>query len=210
MGPPAFSWITETLIGKWGRPISLCHEAKNCLMSFPVTSGLLRSFSEYWQILMSLKCKEKTTFVCYSRIFQFKVMSFGKMNAPTTFQRMMDTLLRGVSFVRAYLGDVVIASPPLDRHSKYLRSAMGIFGGHGLKLEARKCSFAQQKRTFTSSHQILSISSDMLELTTFYSSTFHPMWKRQASCHCIRLNPGNLGKTENFIKSKPILGRQIY
>lgn len=57
-------------------------------------------FSGYWQIRMSEDCKEKTTFVCRYGTYQFEVMPFGLMNAPSTFQRMMDGLLGHLPFVK--------------------------------------------------------------------------------------------------------------
>ena len=47
-------------------------------------------FSGYWQILLANDCREKTTFVCRYGTYQFIVMPFCLMNAPATFQRMME------------------------------------------------------------------------------------------------------------------------
>ena len=55
-------------------------------------------FSGYWQIRMAQKCKEMTTFVRRYGTYKFEVMPFGLMNAPSTFQRMMDAIFRGVPF----------------------------------------------------------------------------------------------------------------
>ena len=44
-------------------------------------------------------------------LFQFRVIPFGLQEAPTTFQRMMDTLLQDYGeFTAAYLYDVIIHS----------------------------------------------------------------------------------------------------
>ena len=51
-------------------------------------------FSGYWQDRMDESCIEKTTFICRFGTFQFGVMQFGLMNAPSTFQRMMDFIFR--------------------------------------------------------------------------------------------------------------------
>lgn len=47
-------------------------------------------------------------FVCRYVTFQFGVMLFRLMNAPSTFQRMMDKTLEGDPFESVYLNDVKI------------------------------------------------------------------------------------------------------
>lgn len=49
----------------------------------------------YWQVPMSDEDKEKTAFTSPTRLYQFTVMPFGLSGAPATFQRMMDSILRG-------------------------------------------------------------------------------------------------------------------
>ena len=75
-----------------------------------VVFSTLDLFSGYWQVRMANECKEFTTFVCRFGTFKFEVMPFGLMNAPSTFQRMMDVILAGLKFVRVYLDDVVVLS----------------------------------------------------------------------------------------------------
>lgn len=77
-------------------------------------------FSGSWQIRMSNRCKAKTTFVCRYGTFQFEVMPFGLMNAPSTFQRMMDGLLGGLQFAKVYLDDVVVFSKTMAAHMEHL------------------------------------------------------------------------------------------
>lgn len=102
-------------------------------------------FSGYWQIRLSEACKEKTTFVCRFGTFQFEVMPFGLMNAPSTFQRMMTAILSDLPFVRVYLDDVVIFSPDLEGHMGHIREVVARIAKHGLKLKIKKCEFARDE-----------------------------------------------------------------
>ncbi|GBO01305.1 hypothetical protein AVEN_57549-1 [Araneus ventricosus] len=44
------------------------------------------------------KDREKSAFVMSDGLYEFKVMPFGLCNAPATFERMMDTVLRGLKW----------------------------------------------------------------------------------------------------------------
>ena len=94
---------------------------------------------------MAQQCKEMSTFVCRYGTYKFEVMPFGLMNAPSTFQRMMDTIVRGLPFVCVYLDEVVVFSKSLEEHLRHLHQIFDVIDKAGLKLMLSKCSFAQAK-----------------------------------------------------------------
>ena len=98
-------------------------------------------FSGYWQIRMDEACKRKTTFRCRYGTFQFEVMPFGLMNAPATFQRMMDEILQDLDFVKVYIDDIVIYSKTKEDHLMHLQKTLELLHDHGLKLKLKKSSF---------------------------------------------------------------------
>ena len=65
--------------------------------------------SGYWQVQMR-EGKPKTAFVTRMGLFPFKVMPFCLTNAPATFQRLIDTVLKGSQWQRclAYLDDIIV------------------------------------------------------------------------------------------------------
>ena len=77
--------------------------------------------SGYWQVAVDEKDKEKTAFTSHRGIYEYNVMPFGLQDAPSTFQRLMSTVLRDMShFSLAYLDDVIIFSPSIEEHLKHI------------------------------------------------------------------------------------------
>lgn len=96
-------------------------DALDCLQGAEYFSSLdLRS--GYWQIPMAEADKEKTAFTTPDGLYEFNVMPFGLCNAPATFERMMDTVLRGFKWKTClcYLDDVVIFSSRFSQHLERL------------------------------------------------------------------------------------------
>ena len=110
-------------------------------------------FSGYWQVRMAEACKEMTTFVTRYGTFQFEVMPFGLMNAPSTFQRMMDVVLQGLPFARVYIDDVVVFSRSAQEHMGHLKEIFQRLQNCGLKVKLSKCYFAQS-RVHLLGHQV--------------------------------------------------------
>ncbi|CAB4023352.1 Retrovirus-related Pol poly from transposon [Paramuricea clavata] len=64
----------------------------------------------YWQIKVAEKDREKTAFSTPDGYFQFKTMLFGLTNSPATFQRVMNTILAGLSWMDCLvsLDDIIV------------------------------------------------------------------------------------------------------
>jgi hypothetical protein len=75
-------------------------------------------------------------------LFEFRRMLFGLRNAGNTFQRMMDRILAGLSFVFCYLDDIIIASRDEQEHLEHLREVFSWLREAGLVINAEKCVFA--------------------------------------------------------------------
>ena len=72
--------------------------------------------SGYWQVEMSDQDIEKTTFITHQGLYEFLVMPFGLRCAPSTFQRLMNHVLRKFlgKFVAVYLDDIIIFSTSFE------------------------------------------------------------------------------------------------
>ncbi|GBM51458.1 Retrovirus-related Pol polyprotein from transposon 297 [Araneus ventricosus] len=74
--------------------------------------------SGYWQVEIQPEDKEKTAFTTGQGLWQFKVMPFGLCNAPATFERLMETVLRGLTSEAClvYLDDIIIVGRTFQEH----------------------------------------------------------------------------------------------
>ncbi|GFX79369.1 hypothetical protein TNCV_4517581 [Trichonephila clavipes] len=102
--------------------------------------------SGYWQIEIDEADREKTAFITPEGLYEFKVMPFGLCNAPATFERMMDNLLRHFKWTMClcYLDDIIVFSETFEDHLIRLRLVLKCLQEAGLKLNSKKCLFAAQ------------------------------------------------------------------
>ncbi|GFW14756.1 retrovirus-related Pol polyprotein from transposon 17.6 [Trichonephila clavipes] len=103
--------------------------------------------SGYWQIEIDEADREKMAFITPEGLYEFKVMPFGLCNAPATFERMMDNLLRHFKWTMClcYLDDIIVFSETFEDHLIRLRLVLKCLQEAGLKLNSKKCLFAAQE-----------------------------------------------------------------
>lgn len=79
--------------------------------------------------------------------FKFIRLPMGLSTAPNSFQLLMDTVLKGLTF-RSVLCYVLICSPTFDEHISDLQAVFTRVTEAGLKLNPLKCCFARRKCVF--------------------------------------------------------------
>ena len=110
--------------------------------------------SGFHQVPVHSESREITAFCTPQPIegishFQWKVMPFGLVNAPATFQRLMDSVLSGLmDRCVVYLDDILIFSKTLDEHFDSIRLVFDRLLEHKLFIKISKCSFVQQEIDF--------------------------------------------------------------
>src|SRR6266542_6268088 len=77
-------------------------------------------------------------------------MPFGLVNAPATFQRLMNNVLRDYlrKFCLVYLDNIIIYSKSLKDYKRHVRKVLQIIRSAGLKLKPVKCKWFKQKIIF--------------------------------------------------------------
>jgi hypothetical protein len=109
----------------------------------------------YHQIRLRAGEEFKTAFHTHQGHFEFKVMPFGLMNAPATFQGAMNTVLAPLlrKCVLVFLDDILVYSPTLETHVRHLRQVLQLLQQHKLHAKLSKCTFAARIELLRTSHQ---------------------------------------------------------
>ncbi|XP_061436491.1 LOW QUALITY PROTEIN: uncharacterized protein LOC133361583 [Lethenteron reissneri] len=110
--------------------------------------------SGYWQVEMAEEDRPKTAFTTPMGLFEFRVLPFGLTNAPATFQRLMELVMRGLQWEQCliYLDDVIVFSRFLSEHWSRLREVFKRLRAAHLKLKPRKCYIAQREVGYLGHH----------------------------------------------------------
>ncbi|GBM89606.1 Retrovirus-related Pol polyprotein from transposon 297, partial [Araneus ventricosus] len=106
--------------------------------------------SGYWQVEIQPEDKEKTAFTTGQGLWQFKVMPFGLCNAPATFERLMETVLRGLTSEAClvYLDDIIIVGRTFQEHLNNIREVFQRLQRANLKLSPKKCRFFRKEVSY--------------------------------------------------------------
>ena len=77
--------------------------------------------SGYYHMVLSEESRPKTAFVSSYGKWEFKRCPFGLAQAPAYFQRLVNEVLRGLTFAFGYLDDILVFSPDMKSHLEHLR-----------------------------------------------------------------------------------------
>ena len=72
-------------------------------------------------------------------LYEYKRLPFGVASAPAIFQKVMDTILQGISGVICYIDDILVTGASEDEHLRNLKSS----NDFGIRLKKAKCKFME-------------------------------------------------------------------
>jgi hypothetical protein len=77
-------------------------------------------------------------------------MPFGLKGTPSSFSRLMTTVLSGLQGIKClvYLDDIIIFGESLEIHNEKLRDVLARLRKHNLKLQPDKCEFLRKEVAF--------------------------------------------------------------
>lgn len=107
-------------------------------------------FSGFHQIELHPDDIKKTAFSVDHGHYEFLRMPMGLKNAPATFQRVMDHILREFigKICVIYLDDILVFSTSLQEHAENLEKILKTLGKFNLKIQLDKCEFLRKETAF--------------------------------------------------------------
>ena len=162
----------------------------------------------YWQVEVSEEDKAKTAFtVGPLGFYEFNVMPFGLVNAPATFQRLMQASLGDLHLNQCllYLDDIIVFSRTFEEHLASLEKVFSCLKQANLKLKPSKCSFLHREVKYLGHLVSLEgIKPDPDKITALQD------WPRPRTVQEVRQFLGFAGFYRRFIKNFSRIARPLH
>ena len=121
-------------------PLPRIEDCLDCLGGAKIFSTLDLQ-SGYWQIEIKDADRPKTAFSTRTGHYEYVTMPFGLCNAPGTFERAMELIMKGLQWktLILYLDDIIVMGSSFDEHIDRLDEVLTRVSSAGLKLKPSKC-----------------------------------------------------------------------
>ena len=162
--------------------------------------------SGYHQVRVAAADVHKTAFRTHHGHFEFLVMPFGLSNAPSTFQALMNYVLK--PFLRrcvlVFFDNILIYSSSWTEHLRHLRAVFDVLRAHRLHLKRSKCAFATSAVRYLG-HVITGegVAMDKAKVAAVQS------WPRPRAARGLRGFLGLAGYYRRFIKDYGIIAAPL-
>ena len=106
----------------------------------------------YQQLPLSQESKSYLVINTHRGLFRYNRLPFGVSSASAIFQRVMESLLKGIPGVVAYLDDILITGKTDKDHLKSLDEVLSRLETAGLRLKKWKCHFLRNSVVYLGHH----------------------------------------------------------
>jgi transposase InsO family protein/ribonuclease HI len=131
----------ETYVDKYSM-----HDVNECVAEIGRSGSTIFSTldltSGFWQMQLEPQAKETTAFTIPG-IGQYcwTVAPMGLLGSPASFQRLVETVLKGITNVIVYIDDLIIHTDTHRKHRETLQMVFDRLRANNLKVNLKKCEF---------------------------------------------------------------------
>jgi len=181
----------------------------NCLNALSGSSwySTLDLRSGYYNIPIAEEDRDKSAFITQGGCFRFTVMPFGLTCAPSEFQRLMDVILCGLSYLTClvYLNDVIVFGSFFDEQLLRLDQVFERLAKAKLKLKPSKCLLCQRSVDFLG--HVVSADGIAMQQAKISAITEWPTCRNVAE---FRAFMGLTGYYRRFVKDFSLIATPLY
>lgn len=102
----------------------------------------------YNQLVLDESSQDLCTWSTHLGVFRMKRLPFGIKTAGAIFQKTIETLLKDIPNCINFMDDIVVTGKDFNSHIHTLKTVLNRLQAHGLRLNADKCKFFQDKITY--------------------------------------------------------------
>ncbi|XP_043239605.1 uncharacterized protein LOC122390579 [Amphibalanus amphitrite] len=151
--------VVNEAVSTSGYPLPDMQEMLDQLVGATVFSTLDMK-AAYHQLMLHEDSRNLTAFVTHEGVFRYRRCCYGMRSLPSCFQKLMETILRGLPGTQVYLDDVIVAGRTREEHDARLKTVMEKLEEYQVTLNADKCHFGVERIGFLG----FSVSKDGIEI----------------------------------------------